>query len=367
MVAEGPPVTLKSSLGEGYTIQILLDPIKSSEKPRSGAPPEILDRIRAEAPEAYSSSFTETYALYHLKSKDPIVVGKILNTLERDRVALGITSYDVHGTTIEDIFLKLMKENGQGLTEPKQPSLVDKDTFLDSKEDSEINLGNARILQLANGRIRSPLSQALTIFNKRCMIARRAWLTPLLSFLIAVAGSCVPLFFLNGRAETCVKAFDPSPLQPLYYPLSPLLLGMSTPEHGNAILTSPSNITQTVGPTSANLQIQNIQDNATFFNDIAQNFQNLSQGGISVDLNTGDSLVAWEATPPGLTGPTMLNLATNILYNNALNSSGQNGVNASILLANFQAFPAIDGGTLFALKWTAFFGACMVSCPPMLF
>lgn len=190
MVAEGPPVTLKSSLGEGYTIQILLDPIKSSEKPRSGAPPEILDRIRAEAPEAYSSSFTETYALYHLKSKDPIVVGKILNTLERDRVALGITSYDVHGTTIEDIFLKLMKENGQGLTEPKQPSLVDKDTFLDSKEDSEINLGSARILQLANGRIRSPLSQALTIFNKRCMIARRAWLTPLLSFLIAVAGSC---------------------------------------------------------------------------------------------------------------------------------------------------------------------------------
>ena len=58
------------------------------------------------------------------------------------------------------------------------------------------------------------------------------------------------------------------------------------------------------------------------YNDIAQNYQNLSLGGSSLDLSTGNSLMAWEATPPGLNAPALLNLASNIFYNRALNSTG---------------------------------------------
>lgn len=330
-----------------------------SEKARKGPPPEILSKIRTHAPDAYIQSHTPGSTLYHLKSKDTIVVEKVLRTLESERTTLGILSYDLHGTSIEDIFLKLMKENGQGLATHSEAKPTD-DELLESKENSEVELSSPRILQLTNGRKRSPVSQALTIFHKRCLVARRAWLTPVLSFIIAVAGSCVPLFFLNGRAETCVKAFDPSPLQPLYFPFSLLQISTLSAQPGNAILTSPPNITQLIGPTFASVRMQNVQDNATFVSDVQQNFQNYSLGGISLDLSTGNSLVAWEATPPGLTGPTMLNLASNVLYNNALPASSRGSPNTSLIFGNLQSLPAVDGGTLFALKWTAFFGACMV-------
>ena len=129
---------------------------------------------------------------------------------------------------------------------------------------------------------------------------------------------------------------------------------------------SPPNITSTLGPTADNLGVRNIPDNATFVSDIQQNFLNYSFGGISLDLSSGNSLVAWEATPPGVTGPTMLNLATNILYNRALNASGLGSSSPSLIYATLQSFPAIDGGTLFALKWTAFFGVAMVRVSSLL-
>jgi hypothetical protein len=83
-------------------------------------------------------------------------------------------------------------------------------------------------------------------------------------------------------------------------------------------------------------------------------------GGVSIDLTTRASLIAWEATPPGFTGPSMLNLATNILFNSALNSSGQAAGTPTLILANYSAFPAIGGGTLLSLKWIAFFCSAMV-------
>jgi hypothetical protein len=57
---------------------------------------------------------------------------------------------------------------------------------------------------------------------------------------------------------------------------------------------------------------------------------------------------------------TMMNLVTNILYNRALNQSGNIASTLNLIYANYTAFPHLAAGTLVDLKWVAFFGAAMV-------
>ncbi|KIK35268.1 hypothetical protein CY34DRAFT_592022 [Suillus luteus UH-Slu-Lm8-n1] len=218
-----------------------------------------------------------------------------------------------------------------------------------------------KALQLTNGRPRSPFSQALTIFYKRALIARRSWLTPLLIVVIAVCGACIPIVFLSGQETSCTTKFQNESVIPLYFPESPIYFSASGP--GTQILESPPNITATLGRTASFLRTENIPDNATFVSTINQDYLNLTFGGISIDLQTGDSLFAWEASPPGLTGPTMMNLVTNILYNRALNQSGNVASTPNLIYANYAAFPHLAAGTLVDLKWVAFFGAAMAVFP----
>lgn len=80
------------------------------------------------------------------------------------------------------------------------------------------------------------------------------------------------------------------------------------------------------------------------------------------DLDADSSLFAWEASSPGYTGASMLNLVSNVLYNRALNTTGQGSDDVDPLIqSTLQTFPTANAGTLFALKWIAFFGAAMVS------
>ncbi|KAG6369374.1 P-loop containing nucleoside triphosphate hydrolase protein [Boletus reticuloceps] len=98
-----------------------------------------------------------------------------------------------------------------------------------------------------------------------------------------------------------------------------------------------------------------------------QDYLNIPIGGISIDTQTGDSSVAWGATPPpGLTGLTLLNLATNILYNCALNASGETAGTLSIM-ASYASFPPIAGGSLVDLKWIGFFGFNAMAVYPAFF
>ncbi|KLO20603.1 P-loop containing nucleoside triphosphate hydrolase protein [Schizopora paradoxa] len=362
LVAEGSPVTLKTSLGEGFKVDVTLQESSSPEKPLTNSGHDILNVIRTMAPDSYMESFTSSTASYHLKLRDPATVQRILERLEHDRSELSIATYDLHSTSMEDIFLKLMKDHGEGL----QDEIIteEKDSESLGAGDSATESDGSRILKLTSGRRRSPLAQALTIFHKRCIIARRSWLTPLLTVVIAVAGSCVPLFFLDNRAETCVKQFDETFPVPMFLPSSGEQLILEIASAGDAsVLSSPPGVVDTLGNVTVGLSTQDIQDNATFVSDIRANFQNFSLGGVSIDENTGDSLVAWEASPPGTLGPSVLNLATNILYNRALNSTGRSTGTPNLILANLQNFPPVDGGTLLALKWTAFFGACMGAFP----
>jgi ATP-binding cassette subfamily A (ABC1) protein 3 len=328
LVAEGSPVALKSTLGQGYSIQVFFD--ESSEKEWRGPPAELIDRIRAIAPHASISSNSTHQASYHLKTKDSLTVEKVLQLLDDEKGAFHVASYDVLGTSIEDIFLGLMhQEEDSG--DAEKNSL------------SSLAIVESEPLQLTDGRRMSPLSQASTIFYKRVLVARRSWLTPLLTVLIPVAGCCIPLVFMVGRPESCVTTFLNATSTPLYLPSSPLDTLKFNAEA--SIVTSPPNITKTLGMTATLLRITNVADNATFIQTIDQHYRNLSLGGISLNTQSGQSLIAWEATPPGINGPAMVNLATNILYNSALNTSGNGGSAPALIRATYEEFPV---GLLFA-------------------
>ncbi|KAG0694048.1 hypothetical protein DFH29DRAFT_859873 [Suillus ampliporus] len=364
LVAEGTPVALKSNLGQGYSIQIMFDFPDLTEKDFTKAPSEALDRIRQVCPQCSMSLPSPSQASYHLKSKDSVVVEKVLQLLDKERNALRIASYDVLGTSIEDIFLDLMARQTRSASPDGTEKSISSSGGVSTPSLADLADGPsapAKVLELTDGRPRSPLSQALTIFYKRALIARRSWLTPLLVVFIAVCGSCIPLVFLSGQAATCTLQFKNETVIPLYFPDSPIYLLASGP--GTQILTSPPNITATLGKTAMFLHTESIPNNATFVSTIQQDYLNLSFGGISIDTQTGDSLFAWEASPPGFTGPTMMNLATNILYNRALNASGNTASTPSLIFANYASFPHLAAGTLVDLKWVAFFGAAMAVFP----
>lgn len=355
LVAQGTPVALKSSLGEGYTVDVAFDVAGDHEKSA-----ELLGRIRQLAPATYVSSSSPVQAVYHLKVKDTPTVQRILQMIEDEKKIYNVASYSVLGTSIEDIFLGLMHDSSTKEEIEQKAANQQKE----DDEKSQLSIPSLPTLpqsmSLTTGRRRSPLSQAFTIFHKRYLIFRRSWLTPLLAILVAVAGSCIPLFFLSGVKDSCAQHVRQNVTAlPLYLPSSVLgaLEEMVTGDH---ILVSPPGITSTLGNTTAGLLVQDVPDNATFVDTIEQTFLNESLGGVSVDLQSNSALFAWEATPPGLTGLVMLNFASNILYNNALNASSKAASTPSIIAANYQSFPGLAAGTLSSLKWIAFFGASMV-------
>ncbi|KAJ7729088.1 hypothetical protein DFH07DRAFT_218233 [Mycena maculata] len=389
LVASGTPVSLKRDLGEGYTVQVSLPLSESSEK--AGPPTELLQQIRTIAPHAHVSLASPLQPLYHLKSKDTVVVDKVLQMLDAETEKYTIASYDVLGTSIEDIFLELMRKEEMAQAPPegvaelgqRTPEAVEAEKSLTSAD--SIDERKPVALNLATGRGTSPFRQAMTIFYKRSIIFRRSWLTPLLAVVIAIAGSTIPLVFISGRSESCVKTLDiPGTDITLFPPTSPLLAFYMGEE--SRVLDSPPGIISSLGNLTALTSLANltsllnttdlgnttalqpfnvfdVQDNATFVSTIQEDFQNLTTGGVSFDFATGNSLFAWEATAPGLMGPTMLSLTSNILFNHALNTSGRASVLPTLILPTYESFPPVDAGTLFALKWIAFYGAVMSVFP----
>jgi ATP-binding cassette, subfamily A (ABC1), member 3 len=343
LVAYGSPVALKQDLGEGYSLQVSFEPRAHGERDVTNTRSELLQSIRTIVPQAHASVPSPQQISYHLKTRDTVIVGNVLQLLDREKATYGITSYDVLGTSMEDIFLELMAKHDDAHDTAEQH----RDILTSEKMEGPAEMN------LASGRPMPPIQQAITIFYKRCLIARRSWLTPVLAILVATAGSTMPLVFLREAQQTCVRRFQDSTNIPLFLPSS----------LSSSVLTSPPGIASTLGNSTAFLHVSNVADNSTFVNTITQNYRNLSLGGVSIDLGTRTSLIAWEASPPGYMGLTLLNLATNILFNNALNSSGNAASTPALIEANYTPFPAIGSGILVSLKWIVFFcGAMVRSC-----
>jgi ATP-binding cassette, subfamily A (ABC1), member 3 len=380
LVAQGTPVKLKSELGKGYVVSVSFrDDITVADVERHAS--SVLDHIQSVAPACQKVHVEERVVEFQLNNKDPKVVQTALGRVEEARKEDGVKEVDVRGASLEGVFLDLMaKEESATRSDPSQLSDEEKDSLeptepvLESRSSTSTIPGAAPApikLDLTSGRPQSFLRQTLVIFHKRTLIARRAWLTPFLAVLVAIAGACIPLVFLNNRQPSCVRRFRPSFPTPVYLPLSPEwnsvapFVGNTT---GAKVLERPAGIVESLGATMANVSTENLQDGGAFDDVVNGRYRNLSLGGVSFDFASGQqdkATFAWEASSPGGTGLVMLNLVNNILFNRALNaSSGGNaaaGGQATLILAHYEPFPLQAAGTLVALKWVAFFGAAMVS------
>ncbi|PPR02359.1 hypothetical protein CVT24_011703 [Panaeolus cyanescens] len=351
VVASGSPVSLKRDLGEGYTIQVAFNSSVDQEKLDSSRLDELLGRIKELAPRTHVSVPSAFQLSYHLRSKDMDVIRQVLELIDQEKGTYGIVSYDILGTTIEDIFLDLMAKNDAALGETSEHSI----SAAEKPKPA---------LELATGRPVSPFRQAFTIFHKRYLIARRSWLTPLLTILVAVCGACIPLALITGRQQSCVVRFRNATSIPLYLPgsvVSPIIPFTFGPS--SRTVQNPPNIIETLGSSTELFRTTDVNSKQEFVDLFNRDYRNLSVGGLSFDFNTGETLIAWEASPPGLKGAALLNLASNILYNRALNATGNEDRTPTLIRANYAAFPPVAAGTLVSLRWMVFFGAVMAVYP----
>jgi hypothetical protein len=336
---------LKSSMGEGYTVSVTFPHVDGEKQQIATVTAQgIVASIIPIAEHAKCIELSETTATFALKAKDARVVRQVLEVLEVQKASGLITGDEVHGTTLEDIFIGLMGRDSQFAE-----GAVVKETHEDGKETAGTTAPNIpkdpTPLALSDGRQTWFFQQAWTIYRKRLLILRRAWLGPLLAMGIACAGACVPLFYMKDRVKSCVPDFRPAFARSLLLPWSSTMNNTATVAPPDVLQPLSSFFDITVN-TAANRQelIETIRTNAA----------NISLGGIFVNTPGQDSLLAFEASVI-LNGPTMLNLVSNVWLATA---SGANGTFGPVIAANYMPFNARSGDQLTPMKWV-----CQLSCP----
>lgn len=314
----------------------------------------LLNAIRRIAPHAYATTLNASQACYHLKEKDVGVVQQILKLLDQHAQEYGVISFDVLGTTIEDIFLSLMrKEDNRKALEAGH---VDTLTSLHSFPPK----ANLNTLYLTNGRPVSFLRQGFTIFYKRLLIAKRSWLTPLLTVAIAIGGACIPLLLIKDYRQTCIKSYDPSIPTPLLISQFPLNEIAST-FNGTIFVQNPSDLLRTLVSVPAGIPIVSTADQSGWENYIGENYRNIRAGGVSYEAATGSLTYAYEGVWTSSVGPAMQNLASNLLYRRSLNVSGNAAAGLSNTInTNFGVFPELSDDNFKSLDWALYFGVAMV-------
>ena len=184
-------------------------------------------------------------------------------------------------------------------------SIGEKDIEAPSPPSTDLSPGITLSSGTKRGYFASIPADAWTIFRKRLIIVRRSWLLPLIGIIVVVCASCVPLFFLKGRQQTCAFVARTQRLQHLSYPSSIYPLAFSpvvlSPQTALGSLTPPSSLATTE------------RNNDTWVNLFSSNYTKLSYGGISLStpISVGPSTFAWEGTTLTQKGQSALNFLTN--------------------------------------------------------
>lgn len=118
IVARGSPVILKTGHSQGYVITCAYDNSTQQSlevRQSQGA----LTAVRRFAPDAVMLNGQDDDGI-SLRTHDPRIVSQVLRLLERDKRRLGIRSFDIRATTLSDVFLKLMGEDGSDAADKTQ-------------------------------------------------------------------------------------------------------------------------------------------------------------------------------------------------------------------------------------------------------
>jgi ATP-binding cassette subfamily A (ABC1) protein 3 len=184
---------------------------------------------------------------------------------------------------------------------------------------------------------------------------RRSWLAPLLAVVIACCGACIPLVLMNN-VSTCAVVFRPTEISPLWLPLtqggSQAVLDSPVPPSNSQLISdvgvipriAPPNVLSVFGQAFVAIPTVKLADRPSFIQNIERNVRSLSTGGIWVDTSSRQAVLAYEATK-GLTGMTMLNLVSNVLF------TSDGGADGRTIVANYMTFPVRAGKELSVLKW----------------
>lgn len=354
LCAQGTPVALKNDLGAGFHIRVTLS--KDHQHDWQKLANSLLDSLRSKCQDTSlrsMASIVHGRVEYDLNTSLSEQTELALSLLETEKAKGTIADYSVHNSSLDDVFQSLMT----------QEDVSEKASHPSNRIFEDEHSRDARAsLDLTNGSKKHPLKQALTVFHKRSLIFRRSWVSLTLAVIVAICGSCIPLFFLSNRPQTCEVNFEVATNIPLFLPISPLFgTFFGTLANDSHVLEAPAGVVSRLGPITDSLHFTDFSDRSAFTSAVESGFRDLTLGGIVIpSANTSDTaLLAWEASSPGFAGATLLNLVSNVLWQQSLNGTGQ-GSNGRVISANYQAFPTVNGSSLNSLRWVGFFGATMV-------
>ena len=295
---------------------------------------------------------------YHLMTDDLGVVERVLDTVDAQKNRLRILEYDVHGSSLDDVFRGLMQV-GDGASSSTN---TNKDTNnVPALSSTPIQPSRSTALTLRDSRQLGVLSQALVIFHKRLLILRRSWIAPLVMMVIPICASTLTLSQLKKRTVTCSVDIQPASPQELYLPNSDyfdFFPGKTIPVF-DPIRQSPPNVVNLIAPSTSTL-FKNLPNNQSFLDEIDDNYLNISVGGISTDLSAYNALIAYDIGFISNTAMLLLNLASNLLYNTALNNTGHTASPSIVIDASHSTFAFVDLDAFDTLFWLLFFGLGMV-------
>lgn len=300
---------------------------------------------------------------YQLKTRNTAVIAKVARLIQDSSTSLDIISYELLGTTIEDIFLDLLAKE-----EPSHPE-TDQESDSQAGKDTKTSLSE---MALSHGRLRSPWAQATTIFHKRLLILRRSWILPLLAMFIGIAGAWWPIRFVTGGVTSCGHhPFDQDSPIPNYPPflsdvlVSPPsaidLLNSTLPElytrvHPPDVMFDTSQTPFLVPQPSKEALINNI----TASNIIGVDTDNWfgANGGFSIDLANDKLFFGVNAFSFDV---GFIETLSNLYWSYAANVTGSGHPNGRRLLSSISILPTVASESLFTLQWVSVFGAVMVS------
>lgn len=365
LLALDNPVGLKTRLGRGYTLAV-------DTSPGDRHAQSLLEQLRKDSPDIRTKS-AKGKNLYLTGSTDLAIVRKLVDRMQAERKGGNDLKYQVNGATLEEVFLDLNSEPAT----PENRSEVRPDSDIGPAKIEEPRNGwekgvdgtssdlegqpavLATIPSAAETDSNPPLTpghkrtfllsipmDAFTIFRKRIINLRRAWLLPLIAIIVVICGTCIPLFFLKGRNQTCASVIRRAETLPLTWPRSPF------PFQYPPLVVAPADAfgTALTNPLITTF-VETQADNASFVDLFRTDYRNQDFGGVSIaDAPTTASLFAWEGSNLLNKGLSALNLISNAVLDQI--SPGGDGFRITL---GYRPLPSPSFlSTAQAMRWIGF-------------
>ena len=345
--AYGTSVELKNKLGGGYRVHVYQREGENQEK--------LYEIPRVEHGEQVE------YLLANSNETTDFV-----QQLEKD----GTTEYQISGPTIEDVFLKLAEEvQSSSVTTGTKHEREDEESRSPTPDDAKGAVATSQALrrthtnavpELLTGKRIGMFRQAVVLFWKRMLVARRNPLPLLAALLIPIIGAgLVSLFLGEYELPSCSpQAIDfTQDITSLSSQINyQLVAGPSSALTPEALQRFAQTLPGSFGDGSQNttqlLKALIIVDTlAEFHNQINTRFANITPGGFFIGGANEAPIIAWKGNGGTSNSQTVLNILDNVL----------SGIPIASQYQPFDVPWPADAGK--ALQMITYFGLCLSIAP----